>query len=206
MTLRLKISCWGICLFFAAALAPALAYAHIPIPPKKGEIGRRETNLPAPSFTLTDQSGKKFQFKPTGGELVLITFVYTTCPDVCPLFSANFAAIQRKLEEEKQENYLLLSISTDPKRDTPAKLKAYADAFKADLKHWRFLTGPPIALAEVWKKFGVNVKDLGNGQIQHTNLTTLIDSKGTRRVDYYGDKWQVKEILKDMQWLGSEKH
>jgi cytochrome oxidase Cu insertion factor (SCO1/SenC/PrrC family) len=57
----------------------------------------------------------------------------------------------------------------------------------------------------VWKKFGVNVKDLGNGQIQHTNLTTLIDSKGTRRVDYYGDKWQIKEVLKDMQWLDSEK-
>ena len=179
--------------------------AHIPIPPKKGEIGRRETNVAAPNFTLTNQAGKKFRFNAASGKIVLVTFVYTTCPDVCPLFSAHFAAIQRALETEKHENYLLLSISTDPKRDTPAKMKAYTEAFKADVKHWQFLTGSQKDLAEVWKNFGVNVKDHGNGQIQHTNLTTLIDAKGYRRVDYYGDKWLVNEVLKDIKWLESEK-
>ncbi len=179
--------------------------AHIPIPPKKGEIGRRETNVAAPSFTLTNQAGQRFKFNANSGKVVLVTFIYTTCPDVCPLFSAHFAAIQRAVAEEKRESYLLLSISTDPKRDTPAKMKAYAEAFKADFKHWQFLTGSPTDLAEVWKTFGVNVKDHGNGQIQHTNLTTLIDAKGVRRVDYYGDKWLVKEVLKDIKWLESEK-
>ncbi len=179
--------------------------AHIPIPPKKGEIGRRETNVAAPSFTLTNQAGRKFQFNAASGKFVLVTFVYTTCPDVCPLFSAHFAGIQRALDGEKQENYLLLSISTDPKRDTPAKMKTYAEAFKANVKHWQFLTGSYKDLSEVWKNFGVNVKDHGNGQIQHTNLTTLIDPKGNRRVDYYGDKWLVKEVLKDITWLESEK-
>ena len=79
------------------------------------------------------------------------------------------------------------------------------EAFKADVKHWQFLTGSQKDLSEVWKNFGVNVKDHGNGQIQHTNLTTLIDAKGMRRVDYYGDKWLVKEVLKDIKWLESEK-
>ena len=179
--------------------------AHIPIPPKKGEIGRRETNVAAPSFTLTNQAGQRFKFNANSGKVVLVTFIYTTCPDVCPLFSAHFAAIQRAIAEEKRENYLLLSISTDPKRDTPAKMKAYAEAFKADFKHWQFLTGSQKDLSEVWKNFGVNVKDHGNGQIQHTNLTTLIDARGFRRVDYYGDKWLVKEVLKDIRWLESEK-
>lgn len=179
--------------------------AHIPIPPKKGEIGRRETNVAAPSFTLTNQAGQKFQFNAASGKFVLVTFVYTACPDVCPLFSAHFAAIQHALDAEKHENYLLLSISTDPKRDTPAKMKAYSEAFKANVKHWQFLTGSHKDLAAVWKNFGVNVKDHGNDQIQHTNLTTLIDAKGVRRVDYYGDKWLVKEVLKDIKWLASEK-
>ena len=69
------------------------------------------------------------------------------------------------------------------------------------------LRGEPAreALAHVWKDFGVTVKDLGNGQIQHTNLTTLIDQKGIRRVDYYGDKWQEKEILKDIARLSSSR-
>ena len=47
----------------------------------------------------------------------------------------------------------------------------------------------------------MTVRDLGNGQIQHTNLTTLIDPRGIRRVDYYGDKWQEKEVLKDLTRL-----
>jgi len=175
------------------------------MPPKKGEIGRRETNIAAPGFALIDQADKKFIFNPASGKVVLVTFVYTSCPDVCPLFSAHFAAIQRALDMAKREDYLLLSISTDPKRDTPARLKAYAEAFKADVTRWRFLTGSQQDLAKVWKSFGVNVKDHGNGQIQHTNLTTLIDAKGIRRVDYYGDKWLVKEVLKDIKWLESKK-
>ena len=205
MTSKSKSSLGAGAILIALTLVNAQLHAHIPLPPKKGEIGRRETNAAAPSFTLINQAGKKFHFNAASGKLVLVTFVYTTCPDVCPLFSAHFAAIQRALDEEKRENYLLLTISTDPKRDTPAKLKAYAAAVKADMKHWQFLTGTQKELSEVWKNFGVNVKDHGNGQIQHTNLTTLIDAKGIRRVDYYGDKWLVKEVLKDIKWLESEK-
>ena len=204
MTSRSKISGGVGVVLLALSLFISEPQAHIPLPPKKGEVGRRETNVAAPSFALIDQAGKKFYFKPASGQVVLVTFVYTTCPDVCPLFSAHFAAIQRALDEDKRENYLLLSISTDPKRDTPAKLNAYANAFKADMRHWRFLTGSQRDVAEVWKNFGVSVKDHGNGQIQHTNLTTLIDVKGMRRVDYYGDKWLAKEVLKDIKWLQSE--
>jgi protein SCO1/2 len=204
MTSRLKTSGARV-LFIAALLFPSVAPAHIPMPPLKGEIGRRENSAPAPRFTLTDQSGAKFTFKPNRGTPTLVTFVYTTCPDVCPLFSAHFAAIQRQFAEEKRENYLLLTISTDPKRDTPGKMKAYGEAFKADFKRWHFLTGTEAELAKVWKAFGVNVKDHGNGQVQHTNLTTLIDAQGIRRVDYYGDKWLVKEVLRDFTALDGKK-
>ena len=181
------------------------ARAHLPIPPKKGEIGRKEVKTPAPSFTLTDQNGKPFHFKPASGRLVLVNFIYTTCPDVCPLFTARLASIQRILESEKQDHYLLLSITTDPARDTAAKMKEYAEAFKPNFRRWHFLTGSPKDLAQVWKNFGVRVQDLGNGQIQHTNLTSLIDARGFRRVDYYGDKWQEKEVLKDLRRLAGEK-
>jgi protein SCO1 len=179
--------------------------AHLPIPPKKGEIGRKEVHTPAPAFSLVDQDGQPFQFKPASGKLVLVNFIYTSCPDVCPLLTAKMAVIQRALEAEKNDRYLLLSISTDPTRDNPEKLRTYAAAFKADFRRWRFLTGSAKELAPVWQAFGVHVKDLGNGQVQHTNLTTLIDGKGVRRVDYYGDKWLEKEILKDLRQLNGQK-
>ncbi len=190
----------------AASLGLALllstpVFSHIPIPPKRGEIGRRESSTPAPNFALVDQFGKPFKFTPASGKLVLVTFVYTTCPDVCPLFTAKLASIQRSLEDENRDDYLLLTITTDPARDTPAKMEAYAQAFHANFRRWHFLSGSREALAQVWREFGVTVKDLGNGQIQHTNLTTLIDPKGIRRVDYYGDKWQEKEVLKDLARL-----
>jgi len=196
---------WLAGFLIATGLPTLSALAHLPIPPKKGEIGRKEVKTPAPSFTLTDQNGNPFHFKPASGKLVLVNFIYTTCPDVCPLFTAKLAAIQRSLAGEQRENYLLLSITTDPARDRPVNMKEYAQAFKADFRRWHFLTGSRKDLAQVWKDFGISVQDLGNGQIQHTNLTTLIDGQGLRRVDYYGDKWQEKEVLKDLRRLAEAK-
>jgi protein SCO1 len=201
MIFKSRISVWVGASSLIVGLLAAPVYSHIPIPPKKGEIGRRESSAPAPSFALVDQSGKPFHFNPVAGKIVLVTFVYTTCPDVCPLFTAKLASMQRLLEQETRGDYLFLTITTDPARDTPAKMKAYAEVFHADFQRWHFLSGTREALAQVWKAFDVTVKDLGNGQIQHTNLTTLIDPKGIRRVDYYGDKWQEKEILKDIERL-----
>ena len=91
-----------VALWLSAALLPVAGFAHIPLPPKEPtEIGRRVVNTAVPDFTLTDQDGKSFRFASSRGKLVLVTFVFTTCPDVCPLFTANFAGIQRSLDEKK---------------------------------------------------------------------------------------------------------
>lgn len=206
MNSRSKASRLIVALCLSAALLPAAGFAHIPLPPKAPtEIGRRIVNTAAPDFKLTDQDGKPFHFASARGKLVVVTFVFTTCPDVCPLFTANFAGIQRSLDEKKVNDYLLLTITTDPERDSAAALKDYAVRFKADLRHWSFLTGTRAELSKVWKAFGVHVTKTDSGQVQHTSFTTLVDRQGKRRVDYYGDKWQEKEILKDIQWLRAQK-
>jgi len=205
MNLRSKVSWSIVALWLNAALLPVAGFAHLPLPPKEPtEIGRRVVNTSVPDFKLTDQDGKPFQFESARGKVVLITFVFTTCPDVCPLFTANFAGIQRSLVEKKVNDYLLLTITTDPERDSAAVLKDYAGRFKADLNRWSFLTGRRAELSKVWKAFGVNVTKTDSGQVQHTSFTTLVDRQGKRRVDYYGDKWQEKEILKDIQWLRAQ--
>ena len=183
------------------------AWAHIPIPPKMPDaIGRRVVKIPVPDFKLKDQNGKPFDFAQARGKLVLVTFIFTTCPDVCPLLTAHFAAIQRTLKAGKNRDYLLLSITTDPEIDTASKLRDYGDRYKADFSHWSFLTGSRAELAKVWKDFGVNVIKNQSGQVQHTTFTTLIDRQGERRVDYYGDKWREKEVLQDMEWLRKQTH
>ena len=206
MSSKSKISWLISTLVLGAAFHPRAGFAHIPIPPKEPtEIGRRVVNIVVADFKLTDQDGKIFRFTNARGKLVLVTFVFTTCPDVCPLFTANFATIQRTLEEKKIIDYHLLTITTDPERDTAPVLKAYAERFKADFKNWSFLSGTRAELSKVWKMFGVNVTKTESGQVQHTSFTTLIDRHGKRRVDYYGDKWREKEVMKDLEWLRSSK-
>lgn len=206
MNFTSKISNRFIAALLCAVLYPSLASPHFPIPPKQpSEIGRRIVKTTVPDFNLTDQNGDMFRFRRTRGKLVVVTFIFTACPDVCPLLTAKLAAIQRALEEKKFADYRLLSITTDPEADSAAKLKSYAGLFKADLSRWSFLTGAPAQLAKVWKAFGVNVTKTDAGQVFHTGLTTLIDRHGNRRVDYYGEKWLEKEVLKDLQWLGGQK-
>ena len=198
---RHAVAALGVCIFL-----PGLALAHIPIPPKQlTEIGRRPVKKAVTDFTLIDQNSKPFRFSSRRGNLVLATFIFSTCPDVCPLFTAKFAAIQRALNEQKFKDYWLLSITTDPERDDAATLKEYARRFNADFTRWAFLTGTREDLARAWKSFGVNVSKTESGQVFHTALTTLIDRQGYRRVDYYGDKWLDKEVLKDIHWLSSQK-
>jgi len=206
MSLKSNHSRVLVAVLLGTALLPSVVSSHIPIPPKEpSEIGRRVVKKAVPEFKLTDQDGKPFEFSSTHGKLVLVTFIFTTCPDVCPLLTAKFAAIQRAMEEKKTRDYALVSITTDPERDGTAILKDYANRFKADLKHWSFLTGSRRELTKVWKVFGVNVTKTESGQVQHTSLTTLVDRQSDRRVDYYGDKWREAEVLKDIDWLAPVK-
>ena len=180
----------------------AVAWSHVPISPQSPAApGRQAVNIAVPDFELKDQDGKAFHFASARGEVVLITFIFTTCPDVCPLLTAKFAAIQRDLERRKIADYHLLSITTDPERDTSPVLKAYASRFKAQTERWSFLTGTRQDLAKIWKAFGLNVVKNQSGQIQHTTFTTVVDRQGNRRVDYYGDKWRDADVLADMQRL-----
>lgn len=214
MSLKLSRSCVPAVLWVVLAFSCTSSFAHFPIPPKKGDIGRRVVDKPVMNFALTDQSGKKFELAASRGQVLAITFVYTRCPDVCPLFTAKFASIQRALaqkarDKNKQTPYLLLTITTDPEYDTPKQLKSYADLFKPNYSNWLFLTGTKDLLGKVWKDFGVTVRKSGDGQnqqIQHTALTTLIDRNGKRRVDYYGEKWHERELLQDILSLAERNH
>lgn len=205
MNSRSKINLSVSALLLGLVLAGG-ALAHVPLPPRAAsEIGRRAVNIAMPNFTLIDQHGKPFELASARGKVVLVTFIFTTCPDVCPLLTAHFASVQRALADNDAAEYRLLSITTDPERDTPVVLRDYGARFKADFTNWSFLTGTRSELARVWRLFGVNVAKTAAGQVQHTSLTTLIDRQGRRRVDYYGDKWQEKEVLKDIRSLRSQK-
>ncbi len=152
----------------------------------------------APVFTLTDQQERPFNLAELRGKVVLMTFIYTSCVDACPLLTAGFAALQRKLNEKGQRGVFFLSITTDPEIDTPKILKSYAKRYRADLSSWFFLSGKPEDLKRVWRDYGVRVQRRAKGLINHTFLTLLIDQAGVLRRRYFGSLIDVETILNDI--------
>jgi protein SCO1 len=189
---------------FFVCLPPDL-YAHVPGAPSQVVPSPTGLNTEAPHFVLLNQDGNRFDSKTLRGKVVVLDFIYTTCTDVCPLFTANFAQLQRTLKNQHAGNVFFVSITTDPEVDSPKVLKAYAQRYGADFQNWAFLTGSETQLKQVWRSFGIRVIKRGRGLVQHTSLTTVIDQHGIRRLNYFGEKWQLKDLLRETSALLEEK-
>jgi protein SCO1/2 len=160
--------------------------------------GRQVVQIHPPTFTLTDQDEQPFSLQSWRGRVIVVTFGYTTCPDVCPLLAAHLAVIQQEIPAVDRSRTGLLFITTDPSHDRPAVLQAYGTRLGADFSTWKFLTGSIEDLTPVWRAFAVAVKTLGPGQVDHTALTTIVDREGIRRVNYYGTRWHPQAVMRDM--------
>jgi len=108
----------------------------------------------APEIVLIDQSGQPLALSALRGKAVLLTSIYSSCTDVCPLVTAAMVALQQRLGTTERAQVFFLSITTEPAVDTPAVLRAYADRLGVDLASWAFLTGSPQAVQDVWQAFG----------------------------------------------------
>ena len=160
---------------------------------------------PAPDFVLLNQDNQRFDSKRLRGKVVVLDFIFTTCTDVCPIFTANFAQLQRKLNDRYRSDLFFISVTTDPEVDSVKVLKAYAQRYGADFNNWAFLTGSEAQLKEVWNGFSIRVIRKGRGLVQHTSLTTVIDREGIRRKNYFGEKWPLRDLERDLLKLLDKK-
>lgn len=186
-------------------LSAGVGYAHDQNPPSNVLKTAAAVNVKAPDFVLRNQDNQPFESSRLRGKVVVLNFIFTTCTDVCPIFTANLAALQRKLNDRAGAELYFVSITTDPEIDSPKVLKGYAGRYHADLNNWAFLTGSPTELKPVWAAFGVRVINKGRGLVQHTSLTTVIDRAGTRKINYLGEKWQLKDLERDILALLDKK-
>lgn len=107
-----------------------------------------------PDVMLLDQNGNSIRFYSdlVKGKVVFISFIYTTCTTVCPPVGRTFANIQRQLGERLGKEVLLISISIDPKTDTPERLRAWGAQFKAQ-PGWTFVTGEITEVDQLVRAF-----------------------------------------------------
>jgi len=132
-----------------------------------------------PEFSLIDQRGVAVSLSEYRGRVVAVNFIYTRCPlpDVCPRLSAGFARLQRRFQRRMGSDVALLSVTIDPTYDTPPVLARYAALWRADPRHWRFLTGPVPEIQRVAALFGL-VYWPEEGLITHTSSTAVIGRDG----------------------------
>jgi protein SCO1/2 len=191
---------WNLKLFVVLALLEWLL-------PALSQAGQGETLPrigPAPAFTLTTQDGQRLSLQELRGKVVAVTFIYTGCTDTCPLLTAKLVRLQSRFGAEFGTKVFFVAVSVDPERDTPEVLKRYAQAHKADLAGWAFLTGTAAEIRQVTRRYGIYSKKSPRGEVDHTFLTSLIDPSGTLRVQYLGVRFNPEELLRDLQSLVRE--
>lgn len=150
-----------------------------------------------PNFVLTDHEGERVRFSELRGKVVLITFLYTQCPDICPLIADNLNAAVRQLDPAARDEVRVLAISVDPERDTPATVRGYARVHRL-LPQFRYLIGTRRELTEVWRKFQVQSIARDPELIDHTAYTLLVDRSGQGIVLYPSD-FTADDILSDLR-------
>jgi protein SCO1/2 len=193
-----------LCLFLGAA--PPLFAAGAPPEPAVSANPNLSVIARAPDFALRDTKGSTVRLSDYHGRVVLLAFVFTTCPGVCPLISRQMSALQAGLKEAgifgRQAN--LVSVTVDPETDTAKVLAEYAQKFGADATGWRFLRETPAKTRPVLKAYDEWTKLLPKGELDHPARVYLIDQKGNIREIYSLAFFNEKQALIDIRTLLGE--
>jgi protein SCO1/2 len=189
---KVILGCWLI-------LSLACSNSNLPV---KGEF---------PEITLINQDGKEFAFSQVEGKVLVVSYVYTNCPDICHVISAKLNAFKNKLKQNGiQGKVYFVSISLDAERDTPEMLKQHAKMMNLDLTNWVFVTGDKNSIDSTIKVAGMEaikgpIEYSKDGEpsyeIAHQNRISLVDEKGRIRKHYRGTTFDMEELLGDIKSL-----
>jgi protein SCO1/2 len=174
---------------------PAMEY-HVPA---AGDV--------VPDFKLLNEDGRMIHLGQFKGKVLLLTFIYTRCPlaDYCPRMNKNFAQIDKVLASDAKiyGHTHLLSISFDPKFDTPAILKSYGGIYTGgntkEFAHWDFAAPPESELSAMEQFFDVGVTPGDSGTLNHSLSTAVIGEDGKVLAWYPTNEWTPQEILAQMK-------
>lgn len=147
-------------------------------PPKAERL-----EIALPDTELVNQDGERMRFKSevVGDKIVVVDFVYTTCTTVCPVLSALFAQVQERLGDRLGPEVAMVSVTVDPTRDTPQRLKAYAARHQAG-EGWLWLTGGKQDVDAVLEDLGAYTPNFAD----HPSMVLVGDGRTGRWTRLYG--------------------
>jgi protein SCO1 len=163
----------------------------------------------APEFSLTNiDTGKQVTLDSLDGKIKVVAFIYTNCPDACPLTMSSMMQVQNELKQAgifgKDVN--LITVTMDPENDTPERLKVYEKTFHVDNTGWMMLRGSSADTNALMTAFQIPPLKQANGLISHSNQVFLIDSNRNERTVYdLTQENNVGKIVSDLKTLDAEK-
>jgi protein SCO1/2 len=150
----------------------------------------------ATDFTLADGEGRRVSLKAPRGGIVLLTFLYTQCRDVCPLVAQNLNTVLRRLGPRSRE-VRVLAVSVDPVHDTRVQVRRFTRRLRLR-PEFSYLIGTERELQPVWQAYNVLAFRRNEGVVDHSAPILLIDRAGRPRV-VYGSDAPAGAILGDVR-------
>ncbi len=168
-------------------------------------------NVTGTQVTLVNQDSTEVVYPEViKNDVALIGFIYTHCPDICPMTTHNMMLAEEQLGKDELKNVKFLLISFDPERDTPSVLTKYASVRNMDMNDWELLTGDKSAIDSLMKVYNIKAfpddttyNDIGEPQyfMIHTDRISLVDQDGNLRKNYKGSSADPAELANDIKSL-----
>ncbi|MDX1702405.1 MAG: SCO family protein, partial [Melioribacteraceae bacterium] len=167
-----------------------------------------DKDLTKKSYQLINQDSVKINFPENIlGNITVIGFIYTHCPDICPMTAHNMILTEERLKTNGIIDVKFIAVSFDPERDIPSVLKKFAELRDIDYKNWALLTGKRNVIYDLLRRFDVRAVatdsvfyDEGDFSysMMHTDRISLIDKDGRLKKNYVGSKINIEELIKDI--------
>ena len=157
----------------------------------------------APGLRLRDSTGKPFDISEHRGKVVLLTWLYANCPDICPTMVSNLKVAQAKLGD-RAKDLKIVAVSTDPERDTPKAVNKFLSA-RGMTGRMQYLVGDEGTLGRIWKTWGIVAEPAAANPelIEHSSPIYGISASG-RITTLYPANFKPDQIVNDVPLLAEQ--
>lgn len=152
-------------------------------------------------LNLVDQAARPFDVGSLRGKVVLFNFIFTSCPNICPVQTQALAEVQRGLPQRDRDRVHFVSVSIDPTHDTPQVLRSFAERFKVDFSRWTFVTGGTADIDRLADRLRLFAENKDRRPENHGTTLWLMDGQGRLMQRYAGNPPEVPRLVSELHSL-----
>ena len=165
------------------------------------QISQDAIGRPLGDYTLLDRTGRPLRLASYRGKPLLISLIYTKCPDSCPVTTRYLGNAVKILSQALgPDSFSVLSVGFDTDSDTPQAMRQFAAQVGIDFKNWEFASVDPVTLKELTRDLGFRYRSSGMG-FEHVSELSIIDPDGKVYRKVYGDQFDLPQLGEPLKTL-----